>query len=105
MRVFSLRDEWQSWAIIHGDWAGGDFSPCRAYTGTHRVKPRSKFDQPGASIPVSADAASNRVRSREQKIAAIRIAIAEGRYHVSSSDLAQALMDHLLAKRRPAPIS
>ncbi len=39
--------------------------------------------------------------ARMEHIARIRIAIAEGRYHVSAADLAQKLIDHMVANRRP----
>jgi flagellar biosynthesis anti-sigma factor FlgM len=36
-----------------------------------------------------------------EHIARIRTAIAEGRYHVSAGDLAQKLIDHMIANRPP----
>jgi len=39
--------------------------------------------------------------TRMEHIAGIRTAIAEGRYHVSADDLAQKLIDHMLANRTP----
>jgi flagellar biosynthesis anti-sigma factor FlgM len=38
---------------------------------------------------------------RMEQIARIRAAIAEGRYHVSAADLAQKLIDHMVATRLP----
>ena len=38
---------------------------------------------------------------RMEHIAMIRRAIAEGRYHVSATDLAQRLIHHMLANRTP----
>ncbi|MGD0647339.1 MAG: flagellar biosynthesis anti-sigma factor FlgM [Acidobacteriaceae bacterium] len=44
--------------------------------------------------PSSADS-----HARMARIDRIRIAIAEGRYHVSAADLAQKLIDHIVANR------
>ena len=49
-----------------------------------------------AERPSSADS-----QARMEHIARIRTAIAEGRYHVSAADLAQKLIDHIVANRRP----
>jgi anti-sigma28 factor (negative regulator of flagellin synthesis) len=50
----------------------------------------------GAEEASSADS-----HSRMEHIACIRTAIAEGRYHVSAADLAQKLIDHMIANRPP----
>jgi flagellar biosynthesis anti-sigma factor FlgM len=50
----------------------------------------------GAEEPSSADS-----HARMERIAFIRTAIAEGRYHVSAADLAQKLIDHMIANRPP----
>jgi len=39
--------------------------------------------------------------ARMEHIARLRTAIAEGRYHVSADDLAQKMIDHMLANRPP----
>jgi anti-sigma28 factor (negative regulator of flagellin synthesis) len=46
--------------------------------------------------PSSADS-----HARMEHLAGIRTAIAEGRYHVSAADLAQKLIDHMVANRLP----
>ncbi len=50
----------------------------------------------GVEDPSSADSPL-----RTEHIARIRAAIAEGRYHVSAADLAQKLIDHMLANQPP----
>ena len=52
----------------------------------------------GAPQPRSTDS-----QLRMEKIAGIRAAIAEGRYHVSADDLAQKMIDTVLDKRPPKP--
>src|ERR1700734_497523 len=39
--------------------------------------------------------------ARMEHIARIRTALAEGRYHISAADLAQKLIDHMIANRLP----
>ncbi|MGA8938449.1 MAG: flagellar biosynthesis anti-sigma factor FlgM [Acidobacteriaceae bacterium] len=46
--------------------------------------------------PRVADGLADSARTRQDRLAAIRAAIAEGRYRVSSEDLAQALINHII---------
>ncbi len=41
--------------------------------------------------------------ARMEHLVRIRAAIAEGRYHVSAADLAQKLIDHMIANRSSEP--
>ncbi len=52
------------------------------------------------SLP-SGVGAGDLARARRQKLASIRAAIAAGRYRISSQDLAQALINHMLRERSP----
>jgi hypothetical protein len=65
--------------------AGGSRAFRRGAVGFHKASPHPSDD---------------RMHVRMERIAAIRAAIAQGSYHVSAADLAQKLIDHMLAHQR-----
>lgn len=61
-------------------------------------QPPTRFRAPATPLPEGPNPVA-----RQQKLANLRAAIAEGRYRVSSEDLAQALLNHLQKKRSSTP--
>jgi flagellar biosynthesis anti-sigma factor FlgM len=56
------------------------------------------FQKDSAALPAASPAPTP---ARMERVAALRAAIAQGRYHVSAADLAQKIMDHMLALHPP----
>lgn len=85
----------------------------------HRTpRPRTAGISSNPSLPLPSDDPLCSIRSRAaatqdstlsdaalraERIARIQASIAEGRYRVSASDLAQKMIDNMLANRPPAP--
>lgn len=99
MRIFSLRDEWQLWEIALGDWASMQRKP-RCASRFRVTPPRDPTSEdpfvPQLNVGSHAAGLADSARARQERLAGIREAIAEGRYRVSSEDLAQALINHLI---------
>jgi anti-sigma28 factor (negative regulator of flagellin synthesis) len=72
MRNFSLSKVRKSWALFEG----------------------------GRRVSGFPESSSEPSYIRMERVASLRAAIAQGDYHVSAADLAQKLMDHMLAHRQ-----
>ncbi len=97
MRIFSLNKARRS---------SESFNAARSRRSTRRVPARLyriKLSCLASPSPTSTapDPTPPPTPTRMERLADLKAAIAQGRYHVSAADLAQKLMDHLLGSRPP----
>ena len=80
------------------------FNVARSRRSTRRVPARLcriKLSCLASPSPTSTTPTPPPTPTRMERLADLKAAIAQGRYHVSAADLAQKLMDHLLGSRPP----
>jgi Anti-sigma-28 factor, FlgM len=114
MRIFSLNKVRKSWELLHVNESrhgvrhgqAGIFKrknlkmSCVVVTASSPKSVLSGFQRGATGLRRASPDPSYAQRDvRMERVAAIRAAIAQGSYHVSAADLAQKLMDHMLAHR------
>jgi hypothetical protein len=119
MRIFSLNKARKSWELFDATKSLGKTRPaqvrlcnvqmhlckvkvsCFASTADSPAGGRGAFRRGAIGFQKSSPHPSDdRMDVRMERIAAIRAAIARDSYHVSAADLAQKLIDHMLAHQR-----
>jgi Anti-sigma-28 factor, FlgM len=117
MRIFSLNKARKSWELFDATESLEKPRPaqvrlckvnpckvkmsCFAFTADSPAAGRRAFRRGAIGFQKSSPHPSDgRMDVRKERIAAIRAAIAQGSYHVPAADLAQKLIDHMLAHQR-----
>jgi hypothetical protein len=112
MRIFSLNKARKSWELFDATKSLGKTRPaqvrlckvkisCFALTADSPAGGSTAFRRGAIGFQKSSPHPSDdRMDVRMERIAAIRAAIARDSYHVSAADLAQKLIDHMLAHQR-----